>query len=251
LKEWLLLASRAEARVPDTRVPDAPTIGWALRTALIDFYFNSLRLVPANLLWGAGLVLCLWLLLTSPLLAIPALVLLALPTAGIFHIATMIARDQPVALSDAIDAWRLHWKRAFALAALIIPIAAVLLVNTVLGVASLQLVGWGFATLAVWGLVLLASAALAIWPLAMDPLRLQLSLRELLSLAGAVVFASPARYAALVLVVAVLLTISTIAFAALISVSISYVALVMARYVLPTADRLEGRATHIIETATD
>ena len=42
------MASRAES-VPAF----APGLRAALRAAVTDFYFNSWRLVPANLLWGA------------------------------------------------------------------------------------------------------------------------------------------------------------------------------------------------------
>jgi hypothetical protein len=48
---------------------------------------------------------------------------------------------------------------------------------------------------------------------------------------------------ALTAVIVAVLAISTVFFAALFSISVAYVSLVATRYVLPAADRLEGRAT--------
>ena len=57
----------------------APGLGRALRDAAVDLYYHSVRLVPANLVWGAALVLVMilasqgaWLgaLLASSLLAL-------------------------------------------------------------------------------------------------------------------------------------------------------------------------------------
>src|SRR5665811_1261398 len=64
------------------RAPAAPRLGGALRGAAIDFYFNSWRLVPANLAWSAGLVAILALAATVSLLALLLVPLLALPTVG-------------------------------------------------------------------------------------------------------------------------------------------------------------------------
>jgi hypothetical protein len=53
------------------------------------------------------------------------------------------------------------------------------------------------------------------------------------------ILAAPGRTALLALVLALLLAISTVAFAALLTISIAYANLVAARYLLPLADRLE------------
>jgi hypothetical protein len=197
------------------------------------------------------LLVALWFLLTTPPIAIVFLVLLSLPTAGIFRLAALIARDRPVGLIDSLSAWRQFGRRALAVGAAIALIVVVLAVNTLVGATSLNVVGWAFATAAAWGLVIVASAAFALWPLLLDPLREDQSLRSLMTLAGAVVFSAPLRYALLMALVAIILIASTVAFAALISVSVSFVALLTARYVLPAADRLEGRATKNVELGTD
>lgn len=182
----------------------------------------------------------------APLFALPALLLLSLPTAGVFRLAALIAREQPTAFTDSLDAWRRYLSAALVTGALVGGTALVLMLNLVVGFASGNPVGWAFGTLAAWGLLAIGSVALAFWPLLVDPLRDGQPLRTRVWLAGAVVFASPVRYGLLMLVLAFVVVASTIAFAALITVSIAFVALALCRYVLPAADRLEGRRTKLI-----
>jgi hypothetical protein len=49
------------------------------------------------------------------------------------------------------------------------------------------------------------------------------------------------RFGALGVVIAAILVASTLAFAALVTISVAYCALVACRYVLPAADRLDAR----------
>ena len=63
-----------------------------MRAAAIDFYFNSWRLVPANLVWSVLLLAVLFAALVwLPLLLL--LVVLALPTAGMFRIAAKVTHQ--------------------------------------------------------------------------------------------------------------------------------------------------------------
>jgi len=181
--------------------------------------------------------------LLTPLLGLAAWFLLALPTAGIFRLAALIARGQPVALSDAIRAWRTFFAPALATGAVVGGAAVVLVFNIVAGFLSAELIGWAFATLALWGFAALIAVALAFWPLLVDPVRQSEPIRARIQLASAVALSSPARFAGLILVVSIITVISAILFAALLSVTVAYVAVVMSRYVLPAADRLEGRRT--------
>ena len=77
-----------------------------MRAALQDFFYNSGRLVGANLIWGVGLIVLVGLTFADLPAALVALCLLALPTAGIFGLAAPIVRGEPVDFSDAIDAMR-------------------------------------------------------------------------------------------------------------------------------------------------
>jgi hypothetical protein len=228
---------------PRHRLPDAPTIGGSVRAALVDFYFNSLRLLGANGLWGFGLLALVFLLFTWPVAALVLLVLLALPTAGIFRLATLIVRDRPVAFGDALDAWRRFLKSALLTGFTLTAITVVLGTNVVVGFSSGQPLGWALATAAGWGLVATWAVAVPFWPLLLDPLRDSMPLLERLRLAATLVIVSPLRFGSLLVLVAALLVVSLVFFAAILTISVAFVALLTARFTLPAADRLEGRLT--------
>jgi len=225
------------------RVPATPTVKAALGTALTDFFFNSWRLVPANVIWGLGLIVVLAMSLVAPLIGLIGLFFLSLPTAGLFRLAALITRGEPVAFSDAIRAWRQFLLPALATGVVVGGAAVVLVFNMVAGFLSAELVGWAFATMALWGFAALLAVALAFWPLLVDPVRQSEPLRSRIQLAAAVILSKPGRFAALAIVVTTITVVSAILFAALLTVTVAYVALVMCRYVLPAADRLEGRRT--------
>ncbi len=221
-------------------------MGGSLRASLSDFYFNSWRLVPANAIWGVGL-LALVALVFSYLPAAPLVLgLLAFPTAGIFRLAAQIARERPAAFSDSLDAWRAYLWPIATIGAIVGVGTTVLLFNIVFGFTSSDPIGWLFATLALWGLLALWCVTLAFWPLLLDPLRQGEPISARLRLALTVILIAPGRYAALMLVVWLLLLVSTILLAALLTVTVAFVALALARYVLPLADRIESRATLIV-----
>jgi hypothetical protein len=83
-------ASRAEAPPNKAQLIGLPRLGTVVRAAVSDYYFNSMRLVPANLVWGFALALIVLIGMVSPLLSLTLLPLLALPTAGVFRIAARI-----------------------------------------------------------------------------------------------------------------------------------------------------------------
>jgi hypothetical protein len=231
---------------PVTKVPAAPTAGSALRAALSGFYYNSWRLVPANAVWGALFLGTGFLALVWPAAALVLwLFVLPLPTAGIFRMATLIARDQPVALSDALD-WRAFWKPALAMGFVLGGLTLVLGYNLVVGISSLEPLSWAFATMAGWGLFTGWLVGLALWPLLLDPVRDGMPIDARLRLAATVIFAAPARYLVLAFVLLVVLIASTIMFAALLTVSVAFMALALAAYVLPLADRIEQRRTIVV-----
>jgi len=237
--------SRAEDE-PQYRIPDAPRLGRAIRAALSDFYFNSWRLVPANLLWGLGLLVVFAGLFTVPLAALPFAMVLALPTVGIFRLASLIVRERPVALSDALGAWRSYFGQALLVGAALVIITAVLGFNVIVGLFNPEPVLWIIATLAAWGLLATWVVALPFWALLTDPLRDEDPLRERLRLAALLVIISPLRFGGLWLLMTILLIVSTIFFAALLTISIAIIALVVTRYTLPAADRLQRRLTQAL-----
>ena len=71
--------------------PVAPSLGGAIRAAAIDFYSNSWRLVPANLVWAAVLLAVL-VVGGASIVGLALAPLLAIPTGGLFAVAARLAR---------------------------------------------------------------------------------------------------------------------------------------------------------------
>ena len=214
----------------------------ALRPAAVDFYDHSIRLVPANLVWGLGLISLGWLaigvgirpaLLLSPLLAVPLV--------GIYRLAGHASRGEGVVLSDAAAAMRERALPAVALGAAIEWAFVLLVTNIQIGLGSGTALGWGFATVAAWALLATIVYAVVLWPLLGDPARRRVPARSTARLAALVVLAAPGRTALLTVVVCVLAAISTVAFAAILTISVAYLAIVSCRVILPEADHLVAR----------
>lgn len=219
-----------------------PTLRGAFRLAATDFYYQSLRLVPANVAWGAGflavLAIAFWL---SPALALVIAPLLCLPLVGVARLAAQIVRGDDVVLSDVTTAMRSHGLSALAAGVVFEVATLVAATNVVAGIAGGGAIGWAFAVLAGWGLAALWVVGLAFWPLLVDPVRDAMPVAARARLAGLVVLAHPARFASLGASVAVVTIVSAAAFAALLSVSVAFIALVASRVTLPSADQLEAR----------
>lgn len=239
------MASRAdvvgvELEAATAPLPAPPSLGRAFRAALQDGYYHSWRLVPANVLWSAVLLVITALILATPI-AIVLLPLLALPTAGMFRITTRIVRGETVSFWDAIDAWRRDVRSTLLVGTGFAAAAVVLASNVVLGLTSGSPLGWGLATFAGWGLVAAWILAWALWPILTDPRRADQPLGARLRLAALLVLAHPIRIALLAVVLGVLLAASAAAVVALAMISLAFAALVASRIVLPAADRLERR----------
>ena len=221
--------------------PTPPTLRSAFRSAATDFYYESIRVVPANVAWG----ICLLALLAggvwgSPTLAIVVAPLLALPLVAIARLAAQTVRGMDVVLSDGVEAIRAQALPAI-VAGIVLEIAAIVFaLNMVAGATAGGPAGWAFATLAAWGLASTWVFGLAFWPLLADPARDDAPVIARVRLAGLVIVAEPARFAALGAAMAILTLVSSVAIVALLSVSVSFAMLVAARIVLPAADRFEA-----------
>ena len=212
----------------------------AFRAAAFDFYYQSVRVVPANILWGVSLLAVLAVAIAGgPLATLVLVPLLAIPYVGVVRLAVLAARDRDVVLSDVWRAYRQFGLTALAIGVVTTLAVALLASNVVVGATMGGLGGWVFATLAASGLLGIWVLGFPLWVLLVDPDRAERTLRERLRLAVLLVVAAPGRIVALGLLLLVVLLISTVAFAALLTISVSYAALVAARYVLPLADRLE------------
>jgi hypothetical protein len=231
------VASRADPRV--SLASDRVTT--AVRAALSDFYFNSMRLVPANVVWGGVAVLVVLVGLVWPVGVVLASPLLALAGVVVFRVAAGIVRqDHGITLREALSFARRVVIPASALGIGAVLAVAVLVTNLALGLTSFEATGWLVATLAGWGLVALWCWTLVAWPLLADPARADRPVRARLELAATLLLGDPIRFAGLGLIAAVIVVLSTILTAALLTVSVAFVALVSCRVVLATADRLEA-----------
>jgi uncharacterized membrane protein YesL len=219
-----------------------PSIGSALRGALQDFYFNSWRLAPANLVWAGAMIA----VLVAAGLWLPALLLLpvaAVPLAGIHRMAGRLVRGEGAAFSDFTSGMRRYARPALTLGGAGAILAFVFSVNVAVGLQLDNPLGWFLSATALYADVALAVLLVAIWPLLTDPDREGRPLRRVVAQAALVCLARPGRMTLLTAVLAVLLLVSTVVFPAVVLVSVAYVSLVATRYVLPLADRLEGRST--------
>ena len=222
--------------------PDPPSIGRALREAASDFYFNSWRLVPANLVWSALLIV----VILGTTIWLPAVLLsalLALPVAGMHRMAALLHRGDPAGFGDFVNGMRKFFGPALLVGSLGVLLAVVFSANVYLGLEIGGVLGWSFSAFALYGDIGLAMFLVAAWPILVDPFREDLPVRSRLRLAALVNLARPGRMFAVTLLIVALLLISTALFAALLTVSVAFVSLVATRYVLPAADRLEGRET--------
>jgi hypothetical protein len=233
--------SRAEAlAVSGTRRPSSPGIAASFRAAATDFYYQSIRLVPANLLWGGSFVL--WLVVavaTGPLVTLLTAPLVAVPYVAVARLAALTVRGRDVVLSDVADAIRRFGLPALVAGALAALAAAILGSNAFLGANLGGPAGWVLTTLAATGLIVLWVFGVPFWVLLVDPDREDVPVRSRARIAALLVVAAPARLTWLAFLLAVLLLVSTVAFVALLTIAPAYASLVAARYTLPLADRLE------------
>lgn len=232
------MASRAEI----VEVPSAPRLRSVVRRALSDFYFNSGRLVPVNLMWGAGGIAVVLIWFVWPLGAVMLLPLLAFPTAGVFRVAARIVRNETeVSFRDAFAVSRAHALPTLLLGLVFVAASLILGTNLVVGLTQSEPIGWMLGTFAAWGLFVLWCGAIVAWPLLVDSGRGDQPVRERLRLAGLLLIAYPARFALLGAVIALITVASVILAAALFTISVAFIALIACRYVYPAAERLERR----------
>ncbi len=231
------MASRVEALA----IARQPRLGAAVRLALTDYYFNSVRLVAANVVWGAAAAVVALAWLVWPLAGLVLTPLLALPTVGVFRLAALIVRDGHASFRDAVAAVRDFAGPAVLLGLASVAAGLVLGTNAVVGLTQSEPLGWFIGTFAAWGLVELWCGATVAWPLIVDPHRAGDPLGRRIRLVGMLLLAHPGRFAALGVVIALIAVISAVLLAALLTISVSFIALVACRYVYPMADRFEAR----------
>ena len=212
----------------------------SFRAAAFDFYYQSIRLVPANLLWGASLLV--WLVFGlngGPLVTLVTAPLVAVPYVAVARLAALTVRGRDVVLSDIVTAIRRYGIPALIAGAIATLASAILASNVIVGANLGGPAGWLLSTFAAMGLIALWVYGIAFWSVLVDPERED---RPALTRARAALLlavAIPGRLSWLALLLFLLLTVSTVAIVALLTIAPAYALLVSGRYVLPRADRLE------------
>jgi hypothetical protein len=235
---WRRPVTRAEPK----SVPRAPRFGRVLRTAAEDLYYHGVRLVPANIVWGVGLLVTASMIARS-LLGLALVVVMIPLTFGLMGMVTILVRDRSLVMGDFVRPMRTHFAQRFALGIAQVGILVVAAGDLLIGLQIGSVFGAVLTMLALYTILGLWVYAIVAWPIVMDPVREDESLRVRLRLALVLVLAHPVRIGALAVALAILLSVATVLAAAIITFAAAYAALVAAHFVLPAADRLEGRET--------
>ncbi|HEX5246796.1 MAG TPA: hypothetical protein VFW41_06655 [Gaiellaceae bacterium] len=149
----------------------------ALRLALRDLFQNSWRLVPVNAAFGAVLVA-----VSVVSIAVHAAIVLAVLAgplaAALVHCSVTVVRTGNLALGDAWEGLKLHWRRGLQLGAA--GTALVVLAALAVRFYTRASFGWPLAFLTLYAVVLLGiyAAVLATFAIAEPERPLRLAARE-------------------------------------------------------------------------
>lgn len=233
--------SRAERR----ELPAPPRVGRVLREAVSDLYYNSFRFLGANMLLGATLIVILlaavgsaWLLALLPLAAVPA--------AGTMRMATSLVRQRHADFGDFTDVVR-RPVMVLGLGVAQGVVALVLVIDLWLGGAIGGAFGVLLSVSALYGLLIGWTYAAVAWTLILDPERDDMPMSARLRLAAVILLAHPIRVGGYLLLVGLVLALSAVAIAPFLTFTVALAWLAIAHFVLPVADRIEGRLTRIVE----
>ena len=207
-----------------------------------DLYYHGVRLVVTNLIWGMGALATVYLLTRTPVGAV-ALVAMIPISIGLMGMATALVRERSVVMSDFARAIGARFWRLLALGLAQLGLLVIAGFDLLLGLQLGGIVGLVLALVAFYSALAVWLLALTVWPIVTDPERRDEPVRACVRLGALLVLAHPVRIGALAFLLAVVSVASTILAAAIITFAAAYMALVAAHFVLPAADRLEGRAT--------
>ena len=211
----------------------------AFQPALRDLYFGSVRLLPANIIWGVVLLALAWIAFSGGLwIAVFLAPLLGVPTVGLYRLAVSTSRGDEPRFADAFVAMRERLVPALSVAALTIWAAVLLGINIGLGLGTGSLPGFVFAIVSGWGLIAVAAFTAVVGPILADPDRRRAPVRGTLRLGAFLVLAVPIRVMSLAIVAVLLFFASTWLLVLVLAVTAAYVALLCCRVVLPEVDRV-------------
>jgi hypothetical protein len=207
-----------------------------------DLYYHGVRLVVANLIWGIGALATAYLLTRTAVGALALVAMIPL-SIGLMGMATALVRERSVVMSDFARAISARFWRLLALGLAQLGLIVIAGFDLLLGLSLGGIVGLVLALVAFYTALAVWLLALTVWPIVTDPERRDEPVRAGVRLGALLVLAHPVRIGALAFLLAALTVASTILVAAIITFAAAYIALVAAHFVLPAADRLEGRAT--------
>ncbi|MEO7296359.1 MAG: hypothetical protein ABIZ57_09455 [Candidatus Limnocylindria bacterium] len=207
--------------------------------------------MPANVMVALSVVFVLVAgAIGGPLVAVLLAPILAFPLSGLFRLTGFIARGRDAVLSDVWTGWRTSWREILLLGVTFMLAVLIFGTNVLVAISVGDGVSVIIGVMAGWGLLGTWLYALLAWTILTDPDRVEINARERLRLAALMAIAFPLRLVAFSLLVAAFLAISTALFAAILTVSLAFAALVTCRYVLPAADRLSVRSGVAPSSAT-
>ena len=205
----------------------------ALGLAFGDLYRNSWRLVPVNAALGAVLVFS-----AVAAVAVHALLVLAVLAgplvAALAHCSVTLVRTGNLALSDAWEGLRLHWRRGLALGAA--GVALGVLAGLAVHFYTRSSVGWPFAFLTLYLVVLLGTYAAVLTTVAVA--KPELPLREA-ALAAATLGARRPGTTLLLGLALLLVNLAGVAAAVMpfLTITVAYSFVAVAHFVLPAEAR--------------
>jgi hypothetical protein len=216
----------------------SPGLGPTARQAAFDLYYNFSSFIPANLIFGVGLVALIG-TASDPALGGLVAIGLVLVTAGCMALATTLVRDGHTDLGVFMSVVRHPWP-VLGLGLAQLAVGMILVVDLVAGTGLGMPVGGVLVLSALYGLAILWTYAVVAWPIVLDPRRRDDPLAARLRLALGLLLARPGRMAGLAAVVGIFLAIATVLVAAVVTFALALAWLIVARYVLTIADRLDG-----------
>jgi hypothetical protein len=210
-----------------------------MRDAASDFYYNGWPFLIANVAVTGVVLLAVY----GSLYAGPWFLLLAavavVPAAGTMRMATRLRRDGHTDLGDFAEVR--HRGRILLLGLAELAVAVVLVVDIAIALSLGSWLGVVLLIGSAYGAVVLWALSLVAWPILLDPTRDSMPIRARLRLAVLVLFVHGRRVGILAVVSALLLVVSTLLVAPVLTVAVSFVWLLAAGLGLVLADDVEAR----------
>jgi hypothetical protein len=206
------------------------TVRAALRSALVDTYHFSWRLLIVNSVLSAAVAAVVIFVSAFPLVLLVAPLVVGPIVAGLVHCAVRLVREEEFLLADAVEGLRRFWRQGLALGGIT---GAVLLLGVLTAsfYASERHRILPLAVLAAYLAVLMLLVVLVAWPLAIaDPAD---GVVEALRRAAMLALRSPRRLLALGASLLVVNLVGAATVIPLLTLTIAYSFLATARLVLP------------------